>query len=465
MKSIIAALLLCLVSHEVAAQQIIRGQGPAPATLDAAARERVIETLAAAIEREYVIPARGREIASDLRKRAGQGEFSAFSDAPSLAVALNDVLTEAGRDKHLNVRFGPPPGGMGAPPPGGPGGPGGGPGGPGSGPGGPGGPGGGPPPPEMLEQLRARNYDFTKVEILPGNVGYMQIGGLHPPQVAGETAAAALRFLGNTDAMIIDLRSSPGGTQTMVNLLASAFLPDDGRTLITSEYRGQQPNVSKVMSELPVTRRPEVPLYFLTSGRTFSAGEALPYILQQHGRAIVVGETTAGAGNHNIFVNVGEGLTASISVGLTHHPVSGTNWEGTGVVPQVSVPASDALRRAHMEALRALAASSKDPRRKAALESEAQALEWSGAGAASLQRFAGVYGERRFAVEGGVLQMTRGSQPPQSLQQIGEATFRLRDLARYEFETDGEGTIIAVTTTGPNGVPERVSRSGGGAER
>jgi retinol-binding protein 3 len=459
MKSIIAALLLCLVSHEVAAQQIIRGQGPAPATLDAAARERVIETLAAAIEREYVIPARGREIASELRKRAGQGDFSAISDAPSLALALNDVLTEVGRDGHLNVRFGPGPGGMVAPPAGGPGGPGGGPGGPG------GGPGGGPPPPDMLEQLRARNYDFSKVEILPGNVGYMQIGGLHPPQVADETAAAALRFLGNTDAMIIDLRSSPGGTQPMVNLLASAFLPDDGRTLITSEFRGQQPIVSKVMSELPVTRRPEVPLYILTSGRTFSAGEALPYILQQHGRAIVVGETTAGAGNHNTFVNVGEGLTASISIGLTHHPVSGTNWEGTGVVPQVSVPASDALRRAHMEALRALATSSKDPRRKAGLETEAQALEWSGTGAADLQRFAGVYGERRFAVEDGVLQMIRGSQPPQSLQQIGEATFRLRDLARYEFETDGEGTIIAVTATGPNGVPERVSRSGGGGER
>jgi retinol-binding protein 3 len=166
--------------------------------------------------------------------------------------------------------------------------------------------------------------------------------------------------------------------------------------------------------------------------------------------------------NHNVFVDVGEGLTASISIGLTTHPVSGTNWEGTGVVPDVTAPASDAPRRAHLEALRTLAASSDDPRRKATLEAEAGALEWSGA-TADLQRFTGVYGERRFAVEGDHLQMIRGTHPPQRLQQIGKTTFRLRDLARYEFETDGQGNIIAVTTTGPDGVPERVSLSGGGS--
>jgi retinol-binding protein 3 len=360
MRTVVAALLLCLVSHPLQAQQIIRSPGAGPATLDVAARERVIETLAEAIEREYVIPARGSEIAQELRNRNRQGEFSAASDAPSLAIALNAVLTEAGRDKHLSVRFGPSPSGMAAPPPGA------------GGPGSTGGPSGGPGlPPGMLEQLRGRNFEFSKVEILPGNVGYMQIGGLHPPELAGETAAAALRFLENSDALILDLRSSPGGTQQMVNLLASAFLPDDGRTLLTSQFRGQQPNVHKVMSKLPVTRRPDPPLYILTSRSTFSAGEALAYILQQHGRATVVGETSAGAANHNVFVDVGEGLTASISIGLTTHPVSGTNWEGTGVVPDVTVPAADAPRHAHLEALRTLAASSRDPRRKATLEAEA----------------------------------------------------------------------------------------------
>jgi hypothetical protein len=76
MRTVVAALLLCLASHSVQAQQIIRSPGAGPATLDSAARERVIETLADAIEREYVIPDRGSEIAKELRNRNRQGEFS-----------------------------------------------------------------------------------------------------------------------------------------------------------------------------------------------------------------------------------------------------------------------------------------------------------------------------------------------------------------------------------------------------
>jgi retinol-binding protein 3 len=470
MKSLITAVLVCMLSLAFAVPQTLGNQQPAANAIDPAARDRIIESLAAAIEREYVIPQRGTEIATELRSRARQGDFSSAADSPALARALDALLTEIGRDRHLNVRFGPDPSGMAGPPPPGaslrmrnpgsgpvPGGPGAG--GPMVGGQGPGGPSGGPQlPAEMLEQLRSRNFDFGKVEILPGNVGYLQIGGLHPPDLAGETAAAALRFLANTDAIILDLRSSPGGTQQMVNLLASTFLPNDGRILLTSQFRGQQPNVHTVATELPVARRADVPLYILTSKRTFSAGEALPYILQQHGRATIVGEQTAGAGNPNTFVNLGHGLTASISIGITAHPTTGTSWEGTGVIPDVNAPAGDALRRAHMEALRTLAANTSDPRRKAALEGEAAAIEWNGR-TTDLQRFAGLYGERQFAVDQGVLQMIRGTNPPQPLQQIGETTFRLRDLARYEFETDAQGTIVAVTTTGPDGVRQRVTRT------
>jgi retinol-binding protein 3 len=448
MKSLITTVLVCMLSLVLAVPQTLGNQQPAANAIDAAARDRIIESLAAAIESEYVIPQRGTEIAAELRSRARQGDFSSAADAPALALALDALLSEIGRDRHLNVRFGPAPSGMAGPPPGS-----------GPGPGGPGGPGGQPQlQPVMLEQLRSRNFDFGKVEILPGNVGYLQVGGLHAPDLAGETAAAALRFLANTDAIILDLRSSPGGTQQMVNLLASTFLPDDGRVLLTSQFRGQQPNVHTVASELPIARRADVPLYILTSKRTFSAGEALPYILQQHGRATIVGEQTAGAGNPNTFVNLGYGLMASISIGSTSHPKTGTSWEGTGVIPDVNVPAGDALRRAHMEALRILAANTSDPRRKAALEGEAAAIEWDGR-TTDLQRFAGLYGERQFAVDQGVLQMIRGTNPPQPLQQIGETTFRLRDLARYEFETDAQGTIVAVTTTGPDGVRQRVSRT------
>jgi C-terminal processing protease CtpA/Prc len=45
-----------------------------------------------------------------------------------------------------------------------------------------------------------------------------------------------------------------------------------------------------------------------------------------------------------------------------------TNWEGTGVEPDVKVPAEDALRTAHVAALTALKAKATDDERRAALD-------------------------------------------------------------------------------------------------
>ena len=88
---------------------------------------------------------------------------------------------------------------------------------------------------------------------------------------------------------------------------------------------------------------PATPLFILTSGRTFSAAEAFAYSLQQRKRAIVIGERTAGGANPNRFLPIGPGLALSVSVGTTVNPVSGSNWEGHGVIPDVPVPAAAAL--------------------------------------------------------------------------------------------------------------------------
>jgi C-terminal processing protease CtpA/Prc len=93
------------------------------------------------------------------------------------------------------------------------------------------------------------------------------------------------------------------------------------------------------------------PLWVLTSGMTFSGGEALSYDLQQAGRATVVGERTGGGAHPRRGFRVNEHLEATIPVGRAVSPVTGSNWEGTGVAPDIAVPAGDAPATAYRLAL------------------------------------------------------------------------------------------------------------------
>lgn len=87
-------------------------------------------------------------------------------------------------------------------------------------------------------------------------------------------------------------------------------------------------------------------MYVLTSSRTFSGGEEFTYDLQTQQRATIVGETTGG-GAHPVR---GERIDAHFMIGVPFakaiNPITHTSWEGTGVVPDVKVPASEALEKA-----------------------------------------------------------------------------------------------------------------------
>jgi C-terminal processing protease CtpA/Prc len=192
------------------------------------------------------------------------------------------------------------------------------------------------------EDAIRKNFEISEVRHFEGNVGYVRMDLFESPRLAGETFTAAMTFLQNVDALILDLRKNRGGAQPMVDYVASYFLPADGRTLLTSRFRGMDPLVARTF-EVPGKRMESVPLYILISPKTFSAGEALPYILQKFGRATIVGEKTTGGGRHNALTNIGGGLEASISVSDVVHPVTKSSWQGTGVIPDIAVPADQAL--------------------------------------------------------------------------------------------------------------------------
>jgi hypothetical protein len=302
----------------------------APQPLDAGAGRSVAENVAGLVERMYVSPDTGRLVATHLRARAAAGAFDDAADNVALGSLLSEAIRTVSGDRHLAVRVAPPGGGMG-----------------------PGGPvrradGAAEPPSDPAA------IGFTRVERLEGNVGYVELagplgrpGGQGRPEADAAVIGEMLRGLDGTDVMILDLRRSPGGSAPLANVLLSHFLPAGVHSLSVHSRETEETVHRHTFAEVPGPRRTEVPLYVLTSGRTFSAGEDIAFVLQSQGRATLVGERTAGGGRNNAMVPLGHGLVASISVTRVLDPRTGEEaWERVGVAPDVEVAADDALEAA-----------------------------------------------------------------------------------------------------------------------
>ena len=207
------------------------------------------------------------------------------------------------------------------------------------------------PPPEVMRHL---NCGVERVEHYPGNIGYLRVDAMAPPEACAPTLAAALQVLAHCDALILDLRRNHGGSPAMVQWLASHFLPP--QTALSSMVRARDASneTLKTLAGLPGPDLSRVPLYLLTSSKTFSAGEHLAYDLQQAGRAKVVGEPSGGGANPGAFRTVHPHFRLWVSLARSVSPVTGGNWEGRGVQPDQRAKAPEARRVAYGRALKDL---------------------------------------------------------------------------------------------------------------
>jgi hypothetical protein len=221
---------------------------------------------------------------------------------------------------------------------------------------------------EIALAERRANHGVTAAAVLEGNVGYLELTYMSDGSEANRVAAAAMEMLAGTEAMIIDLRENGGGGGSVQRMLASYFFAGGGFPLTGVQYRGSDALVPVLtLAEVPGLRRPEIPLFMLTSVRTFSAAEDFCYSLQVLGRARVVGENSKG-GAHPVDVVIIKGdILVQVPIGTSVNPVSGSNWEKVGVTPDIPVPAEDALTVAHVEALIELRDASPEVERKAEL--------------------------------------------------------------------------------------------------
>ncbi len=188
---------------------------------------------------------------------------------------------------------------------------------------------------------KENNYAFTKVEILPGNIGYFTFNVfVDDIQSAKPTITSALKFLSNTSAIIIDLRDNYGGSPAMVSQIESYFF--DVKTHMNDLINRSAKDTTFFYADPAKADSLNLlmPLYILTSHNTFSGGEDFSYGMQKAKRAVIVGETTGGGAHPQMPFSVGQGFVISIPYARSINPVTKTDWEGTGVIPDVEAKAA-----------------------------------------------------------------------------------------------------------------------------
>lgn len=208
---------------------------------------------------------------------------------------------------------------------------------------------------EYMLHLKRNNYYFNEVKILEGNIGYLDLRKFRDPKYAGKTAISAMNFLGNSDAIIIDLRNNGGGTPKMVQFISTYFFNNEVVHL-NSVYKRKEDILKQfwTLPYVPGKRMANIPLYILTSTRTFSAAEEFSYNLQSLKRATIVGEITGGGAHPGGRITANERYNVWTPTARSINPITKTNWENIGVIPDIKTKEEDALKTAHLRALDSL---------------------------------------------------------------------------------------------------------------
>jgi retinol-binding protein 3 len=305
--AVLAVAAMILTTAGLAAQQ----QPAERPALDAASRALAVESVASIVEVNYPWPDTARMIADHVRGRHAASAYDTIPTLAELANALTRDLRAINGDVHLGV-FGGSPGGPGM----------------------------------MASGSAGPPTGIDRVERLDGNVGYLKLNRFIGGDAAFDAVAQALDSLDGTDAMVLDLRGIPGGNAQMSHFILSHFMPPDVHYLNVLSVATGETSTRHTLSEVPGPRRVDVPLYVLVDRGSASAAEHVPFVLQHFGKAVIVGERTAGAGRNNVFFPAELGLRVSLSTTRVYEPLSGREWERTGVLPDIVTTSEDALAAA-----------------------------------------------------------------------------------------------------------------------
>lgn len=413
--------LLVLMMAASAPSSGLRAQPQRVAPLTSAVRQAVVDSVRHALLRYYVFPDTGRLMASALASRMEAHAYDSLVAAPALAAVIAADLRAIHRDAHMRIVFDPE---------------------------------------EAQRALdttrresrdrlaidRRNNFFFRDLRILPGNIGYIEFTQFADTSVdARKTVRSAMQYMANTDALIIDLRDNRGGSAAMASELASYFV--SGRAHWSDSFNRIDSTwtASWVENKVEITGglHLSMPVTVLTSSWTFSGAEGLAYALQNNRGARIVGERTAGGAHVLRRVALGNGFVGFIPYRRSANVVTGTDWEGTGVAPNIVVDAPNALLAARIAILEAQLTAAKDSNASRAVRWAMNSARADAGGvviaAQTLDHYAGRFEEYQFTVLDACLYAVNTSR--------NNKLTRLRPISATLFEIDAESQIEFIVDT------------------
>jgi len=410
-------------------------------TLTINEQQMVIDSIEKKLNANYVFPEVAAKMAASIKDKLAKGDYKSIKDPRQFASTLTTDLQAVSKDKHLRVSFAPE---------------------------------------QIAEQqqtvtpedsiaflnryinsMKRDNFGFKELKIMSGNIGYLDLRSFSNVEFAGPTAVAAMNFLSNSDAIIIDLRKNGGGSPQMIQLISSYLFDSEPVHLNNFYWRPADSNTQTwTLPHVSGTRSAKTPVFVLTSGGTFSAAEEFSYNLKNLKRATLIGETTGGGAHPGGTDILTDRFTIWLPTGRAINPITNTNWEGTGVKPHIEVPADKALDVAYSKALELLMEKSEDEEMKALyqwplaeikVKNNPVKLEVS-----SLKKFAGTYGPRKVTLENGVLFYQRDQGIKYELYPFSDHEFMLKGLETFRIRFLSENNkVVALQGLYDNGYTDK----------
>jgi hypothetical protein len=198
-------------------------------------------------------------------------------------------------------------------------------------------------PPQDPREVQRRAGSVGEVTRRPDGVGVLALDGHDGVQVAAPYLRAAFALLRGARGVVLDLRRNRGGDLGTAMLVLDWLLGGEPTHVCDVVYRDRTRQWWTTGRLPDLVLPPQTPVSVVVGERTFSSGEGLAYHLQSRGRVRVVGQRTPGAADHITPVNVSGHVRALVPEARVRDAVTGANWEGTGVVPDVPCEPADML--------------------------------------------------------------------------------------------------------------------------
>jgi retinol-binding protein 3 len=407
-----------------------------PDTLTSAQKEMVVSSITNLLRDNYIFPDKAEEMSRLISEKLKGRHYEHIDDPMQFANQLTGDLQSISHDLHLHVRFDP----------------------------------------QMVTEIRMsqspedslrfislmdsrqsrENYGFEEVKMLSDGVGYLKLNGFSGSTHAGDAAAAAMNFLSNAEAVIFDLRQNGGGSPDMIQILTSYLYDGDLIHLNSFYYRPNDLTTQRwTLPYVPGKKLPHAEVFILTSRSTFSAAEEFSYNLKNLKRATLIGETTGGGAHPGEFMVASDEFGIFVPNGRAINPITNTNWEGTGVQPDIEVPASDALKEAHYRAVVKLADKYGDSPENPYLWSRDQlkaAVYPVKMTPEELNEYSGNFGPRMITLKEGTLYYQREAGPSYPMVAMEKDLFMIEEVPYFRLQFVREqGKIVALEGVYDNG--------------